>query len=210
MNALRTTRTGLALLLLVAAAGGCAGGAGGLGNVLGSVLGGQGQQGQQGQGQQAQGTVIGVGQRQLSLRLNDGQQVALLYDQQTTVEYQGRNYAVTNLERGDQVTVAVQQTGNGDYYVSAVRVDRSVQDSNGSAAYGGSGGVQRVQGIVRQIDARNGLFSIDVNRAQYIVSLPYNVSRADSDRFRRLRPGNRVQFYGVVLNNSRIELRQFY
>ena len=207
MNALRTMRAGLVLLLLWAASG-CAGGGGGLGNVLGSVLGGQGQSGQ-GQRAQVQGTVRGVGQRQLALQLSDGQQVRLAYDRQTSVEYQNRRYEVANLEPGDQITAVVEQTGSGDYYVSAVRVDRSVQDSYGSSAYGG--GVQRVEGVVRQIDRRNGVFSIVVgNRSQYIVSLPYNVSRADSDYFRRLRPGNRVRLYGVLLNNSRIELRQFY
>ena len=209
MNALRTIRAGMALLVLGTAAGGCSGAGGGLGNVLGSVLGGG--QSQQGQGQQVQGTVRGVNQRQLALRLSDGQQVALLYDQQTTVEYQNQRYQVENLEPGDQITALVQQTSGGDYYVSAVRVDRSVQETGGGSAYGGGTGVQRVQGTVRQIDARNGLFSIVVgNRSQYTVSLPYNVSRADSDYFRRLRPGDRVRLYGVVLNNSRIELRQFY
>lgn len=210
MNALRTMRAGLALLLLWAA-GGCAGGGGGLGNVLGSVLGGGQGQSAQGQRGQVQGTVRGVGQRQLALQLSDGQQVRLAYDRQTSVEYQNRRYEVANLEPGDQITAVVEQTGSGDYYVSAVRVDRSVQDSYGSSAYGGGAGVQRVEGVVRQIDRRNGVFSIVVgNRSQYMVSLPYNVSRADSDYFRRLRPGSRVRLTGVLLNNSRIELRQFY
>jgi len=213
MDVRRTMRAGLALLALAATTGACASGNGGLGGILGSVLGGQTQQGQGQQGQ-VQGTVRGVGQSQLSLQLTDGQQVALAYDAQTTVEYQNRRYAVANLEPGDQITALVQQTGNGAYYVSAVRVDRSVQDTNGSSVYGdgaGTNGVRRVQGVVRQIDRQNGLFTIDVgNGSRYTVSLPYNLSRADDDRFRRLRPGNQVQFYGVLLNNTRIELRQFY
>lgn len=215
MNVLRMIRGGLALLALAGAAGGCASGGGGLGEVLGSVLGGQAQPGQAQQGQgQVQGTVRSIGQNQISLQLTNGQQVALAYDQQTTVAYQNRSYAVANLEPGDQVTAVVQQTSNGAYYVSAVRVDQSIQETNGGAASGngaGANGVQRVQGIVRQIDARNGLFTIDVgNGSQYTVSLPYNVSRADSDRFRVLRLGEQVRFYGVLLNSTRIELRQFY
>jgi hypothetical protein len=218
LNVLRITRAGVALLTLAASATGCASGGGGLGGILGSVLGGQGQQGQgQGQQGQVQGTVRGVGQNQISLQLTDGQQVALAYDQQTTVSYQNQNYAVSNLEPGDQVTAAVQQTNNGGYYVSAVRVDRSVQDANGGTASGNTGSgtandrVQSVQGVVRAVDARNGLFTIELgNRSQYTVSLPYNVSRADSDRFRNLRAGEQVRFYGVALNNTRIELRQFY
>lgn len=214
MNVSRMTRAGAALLALAVAAGGCASGNGGLGEILGSVLGGQPQQGQQGQQGQVQGTVRGVDQSQIALQLSDGQQVAFTYDQRTTVSYQDRRYAVENLEPGDRVTAAVQQTGNGAYYVSAVRVDQSVQEANGGAAGSGgaaNGGAQRVQGVVRQIDAQNGLFTIDVgNGSGYTVSLPYNVSRADRDRFRALRPGDQVRFYGVPLNNSRIELRQFY
>jgi tRNA(Ile2) C34 agmatinyltransferase TiaS len=99
--------------------------------------------------------------------------------------------------------------------VSAVRVDRSVQETNGGTAAGNGAGarerVQGIQGVVREVDARNGLFTLDVgNGSRYVVSLPYNVSRADNDRFRALRPGDQVRFYGVLLNSTRIDLRQFY
>ena len=215
MHVLPIIRAAATLLLLSGAATGCASGNGGLGGILGSVLGGQGQGGQQGQQGQVQGTVRGVDQSRLALRLTNGQQVALAYDRQTTVTYQNQRYAVANLEPGDQVTAAVQETGNGVYYVSAVRVDRSVQETNGGTVPGNGTGTgeraQGVQGVVREIDARNGLFTFDAgNGSRYVVSLPYNVSRADNDRFRALRPGDQVRFYGVLLNSTRIELRQFY
>ena len=110
----------------------------------------------------------------------------------------------------------VQDSGNGAYYVSAVQVDQSVsQNGSNGNVYGNSGGgsnsVQSVQGIVRQIDLQNGLFALDVGNGNgYTVALPYNVSRVDSDRFRSLRTGDRVRLYGVFVNNTRIELRQFY
>jgi len=208
-------RAAATLLLVSGAATACASGTGGLGEILGSVLGGQGQQGQQGRQGQVQGTVRGVDQTRIALQLTNGQQVALVYDRQTTVAYQNQRYAVANLEPGDQVTAAVQETGNGGYYVSALRVDRSAQETNGGTAAGNGTGaaerVQGVQGVVREIDARNGLFTLDVgNGSRYVVALPYNVSRADNDRFRALRPGDQVRFYGVLLNSTRIELRQFY
>ncbi len=61
------------------------------------------------------------------------------------------------------------------------------------------------------MDIQNGLFSVD-NGGGYVitVSMPYNPSRADLNRFQNLRQGDNVRFYGVPLNNSRIELRQFY
>ncbi len=221
MANLRAVRA-CAAVLAIGAASACASGSGGsLGDVLGAVLGGAGGAGGAGQQQQGQvqGVVRGVDTRnqQISLQLSNGQTVGLGYDQQTQVVYQNRSYAVTNLESGDQVTVTVRDNGNGNYYVSTVQVDQSVQGGgtvNGSGTTnGGNGGnnVQSVQGTVQQVDLQNGLFSIDVgNRSVYTVSLPYNVSRADSDRFRSLRQGDRVRFYGVPLNNTRIELRQFY
>jgi hypothetical protein len=203
-------------MIALGAATACASGSGGtLGQVLGSVLGGAGGAGGQQQGQ-VQGAIRGVDTRnqQIALQLTNGQTVSLGYDQQTQVVYQNRSYSVANLEPGDQVTATVQDNGNGNYYVSAVQVDQSVQGggtTSGGTANGGSNSVQSVQGTVQQIDVQNGLFSIDVgNRSVYTVSLPYNVSRADSDRFRSLRQGDRVRFYGVLLNNTRIELRQFY
>ena len=198
-------RVGAALVLLLFATA-CAG-AGNIGEVLGSVLGGAGQGGQ---GSQVSGVVLGVdqGRQQLGIQLQDGQQVALLYDQQTQVVYQNQRYAVTNLERGDRITARIQQTQNGGYYTDLVQVDQSVSTSGGSA---GSANVQSIQGTVRQVDHRNGLFSLDVSGyGTLVVALPYNVSRADQSTFQQLRQGDRVRLYGVFLNNQRVELRQFY
>ena len=109
----------------------------------------------------------------------------------------------------------MQETGNGAYYVSAVRVDRSAQETDGATAAGsGTGAAERVQGIrgaVREVDARDGLFTLDLgNGSRSVVSLPDNVRRADDDRFRALRPGDPVRCHGVLLNSTRIDLRQFY
>jgi hypothetical protein len=187
---------------------------GGLGSVLG---GGQPQTGQ------VSGVVQGVDPRnqQIVLQTTNGQQVALFFDQQTQVTYQNRNYAVTNLERGDRITARIQQTQNGGYYTDLVQVDQSVQTSNGDV-YGtpsrvggvgstGNGTVQTLQGTVRQVDRRNGLFVLDVgNYNTLTVSLPYNPTQNDLDRFQALRVGDSVRFSGVFLNNNRVELRRFY
>ena len=201
--------TGLTALLLL---GACSGGSGGaLGNVLGAVLGG----GQGGQGGQVAGTVQGVNtqSQQIGLQTSDGQQVALLYDNNTKVVYQNQLYAVTNLERGDQVVARIQQTNDGGYYTDSLHVTQSVSTSGGTAGGGSTAGgnVQTLQGTVRQIDRANGLFELQVsNGATVIVSLPYNVTRSDQTRFQNLRTGETVRLYGVFLNNSRVELRQFY
>ena len=194
-----------ATLVLLLTASACAG-AGNIGDVLGGVLGGGGQA----QGSQVSGVVLGIDQsrQQLGIQLQDGQQVALLYDQQTQVVYQNQRYAVTNLERGDRITARIQQTQNGGYYTDLVQVDQSASTSGGA---GGSANVQSIQGTVRQVDFQNGLFSLDVSGyGTLIVALPYNVRRADQSTFQQLRQGDRVRLYGVFLNNQRVELRQFY
>jgi hypothetical protein len=71
--------------------------------------------------------------------------------------------------------------------------------------------VQSLQGTVRQIDRTNGLFSLEAsNGVTLTVSMPYNPRSTDVERFQNLRSGDRVRFYGIFLNNSRVELRQFY
>jgi hypothetical protein len=100
----------------------------------------------------------------------------------------------------------VQQLQNGGYYTDVVQVDRSVTGPSTVQ----SGNVQLLQGTVRQIDQQNGLFLLDAtNGSRVTVSLPQQISRNDLDRFRNLRVGDYARLYGVYLNNSRVELRQF-
>jgi hypothetical protein len=201
----RRARNGAAILLLCAASA-CSG-AGGIGDVLGSVLGG----GQQAQAAQAQGSIRAVDSRsqQISLQLTNGQTVALAYDNQTKVVYQNQLYSVSNLESGDEVVLRVRDVGNGTYYTDSIHVTRSVSSSGGGSS-GSSANVQSLQGTVRQIDRANGLFSLDAGNVLLTVSMPYGATRADVTRFQNLRPGDNVRFYGVFLNNTRVELRQFY
>jgi hypothetical protein len=191
----RFTTGGVATSLLIATAA-----CGSLGNVLGGVLG-------SGQSNQVSGYVEAVSPRtqQLAIQTRNGQRVVLLYDNQTSVVYQNQNYPVTALERGDEVTARVQSTNSGDYYTDLIQVDRSV-----SAPSSASGNVVSLQGTVGQIDRANGLFRLDGNNRSVIVSMPYNVRASDRNILQNLRIGDRVRFYGVFLNNERVELRQFY
>ena len=179
---------------------------------LGSVL---GSGGASPQGGQVSGTEQGVDTRnqQIVVQQQNGQSLALMFDAQTQVTYQNRNYAVTNLERGDRVTARIQATNNGGYYTDLVQVDESVSGSGGTVygSNGSSGNVQTLQGTVRQVDRANGWFTLDVGNSNTItVSLPYNPSQNDVNRFQNLRPGEAVRLYGVFLNNNRVELRRFY
>ena len=170
------------------------------------------------QASQVSGTVQSVDTRnqQIVLQQTNGQSIGLLFDSQTQVTFQNRSYSVTNLERGDRVTARVQQANNGSgYYTDLVQVDQSVSGSGGGVYQSNGsveqGTVQSLQGTVRQVDRKNGLFTLDVGNYNVLtVSLPYNPSQNDSNRFQSLRSGDQVRFYGVFLNNNRVELRRFY
>ena len=199
----RAARAGAASVLVFASVA-CSS-TGGLGEILGGVLGG-------GSGSQVSGTVQGLNTRnqQIGLQQSNGQSVTLNYDNRTQVVYQNQNYPVSSLEYGDRVTarVANSNSTSGGYYTDLIQVDQSVSSSgNGSV----NGNVQTFEGTVRTIDRTNGLFSLDArNYGSITISMPYNVRQQDINRFQSLRSGDFVRLYGVTLNNSRVELRQFY
>ena len=174
-----------------------------LGDLLGGVLGG-------GSNSQVTGTIAGVNTRllQIGIEQSNGQTVTLNYDNNTKVTYQNQNYPVSSLEYGDQVTARVAASNNSSsgYYTDLIQVNRSVSTSGGT-----SGNVQSYEGTVRSIDRTNGLFTISANNyGTLTVSMPYNPAQSDLNRFNNLRNGDYVRIYGMMLNNSRVELKQFY
>lgn len=192
-----------AATVLVLTTGACSQ-AGQLGEILGGVLGGGGTP-------QVAGVIRGVDTRAqaLAVQQSNGESVSLRFDNQTKVVYQNQNYSVTSLENGDQVSARVQQLQDGSYYTDSVTVTQPVNGST-TGTSSGSENVQALQGTVRQIDRNGGLFTIEAgNNVTLTVSLPYNLSNADRTKFQNLRSGDYVQFYGVYLNNSRVELRRF-
>ncbi len=193
-------RSGIAVLA-IGVSSACSS-SGGLGGILGDVLGGGSQQ------NQITGTIQNVDTRsqQISIRQSNGQTATVSFDDRTQVSYQNQNYPVTALEYGDEVTARIQSGGNSSY-TDLVQVNRSVSGNTGS----GTGNVQSLQGIVRRVDTQNGIFTTDAGgNVLLTVSMPYNASRNDVARFQNLRIGDNVRFYGIFLNNSRVELRNFY
>lgn len=201
----RTVRraAGAAALLALASATACRSGAE-IQEALGTILGGGQQAAQVG------GTIAGVDTRslQIGLRQSNGQTVGIGYDDKTQVIFQNQRYAVTNLEAGDEVVMRVIDKGNNTYYTDSVHVTASVSSSGSGSA---SGSVQQLQGVVRQIDRTNGLFSLELSAGRtVIVAMPYNPRSTDVTRFQNLRAGDSVRLAGVYLNNTRVELREFY
>jgi hypothetical protein len=180
---------------------------GGLGGILGSVLGG----GAAG-GSQVSGTIQGVNTRsqQIGLQQSNGQNVTLTYDNNTQVVYQNQNYSVTSLEYGDRVTARVpnaNSSGSNGYYTDLIQVDQSVSPNEG----GINNNVQQFDGTVRSIDRTNGIFQITSNNyGTLTVYMPYNPRQTDVNKFNSIRSGDYVRIYGTMMNNSRVQLTQFY
>jgi hypothetical protein len=175
-----------------------------LGDILGGVLGGGGNS-------QVSGTIAGVNTRlqQVGVQQSNGQTVTLNYDNNTQVVYQNQNYSVTSLEYGDQVTARVANSNNSNsgYYTDLIQVNQSVSTGSG----GTSGNLQTFEGTVRNIDRTNGYFSISANNyGTLTITMPYNPRSTDLNRFNGLRTGDFVRLSGLMVNNSRVELRQFY
>ena len=192
-----------ALLAVVFLAASACSSAGSLGSVLGSVLGGSAS------ANELTGTIQNVDaqNQQLQIAQSNGQAVAVRFDDQTRVDFDNRRYPVTALENGDEVVARIRDAGNGNYYTDSIHVTQS----GGSGAGSGSTNAQPFQGTVRQVDLQHGLFSIDNGSGYAItVSMPYNPSEADLHRFQYLRRGESVRFYGVIVTNSRVDLRRFY
>lgn len=200
MAVIQRIRTAAAAALIVTALGACAGNQ--LGNILGSVLGGGANQ-----SGQLSGTIRGVDTRsqQLAIQQSNGETIPVSYDSQTQVVYQNQNYSPNSLENGDRVTARVQANGNS-YYTDYVQVDQSVAGTNTSS----SSSLQQLQGTVRQVDRRNGVFTVEVSNGYTLaVAMPYNPSSTDANRFNNLRSGDFVRFYGTYLNSTQVQLRQF-
>jgi hypothetical protein len=195
-----------ALAASVFTLGACQSG-GGLESVLGSVLGTGA-----GSAQQLAGSVRAVDARnqQISITQSNGQSVAVNYDANTKVVYQSKLYAVTNLDPGDQVVARITTTQNNAYYTDSITVTQSVSTTTTTSG-GEVANTQLLQGTVRSINRQSGTFAVDIGSGTEItVSMPYNPRSVDVQTYNGLRVGQSIRFYGVYLNNTRVELRQFY
>lgn len=88
---------------------------------------------------------------------SSGSSVRVYYDDRTSVEYQGRSYRPSDLERGDQVAVRVDQSGNN------LIAESMVVTYNSASGIGNSGGSYNstVTGTVRSINTSSRSIEID-------------------------------------------------
>ncbi len=82
-----------------------------------------------GYGNDLRGSVNFVDTRARLIRLSGvgyGNDVQVVYDGRTTVEYQGRSFRPENLERGDLVRIQARQVGTNQWLAERIIVERSV------------------------------------------------------------------------------------
>jgi cold shock CspA family protein len=123
------------------------------------------------------------------------------------VVYRERRYEVRDLERGDVVSIDVDEDSRDRRYARTVRVERSVRDGDGRVD---GGRLERFDGRVVWVDLDRGQFGLEAGRGgSYVVTVPYRSRDSTLSRFRRLRRGDRVRFDGESYSRGRIELERF-
>lgn len=115
--------------------------------------------------------------------LGSGSTIRVYYDDQTTVSYQGRNYRPEQLERGDEISVRVEQSGNR-LIASSMTV---LRDISGTVA----GGLDTtLRGVVRFVDPNRR--TIEVDRSTFgssqIVTVQYDSNTWVNYSGQRYRP----------------------
>jgi hypothetical protein len=116
---------------------------------------------------QLSGEVRSVDTRRGRLQVRDqhnGRTHNLQYDNRTRIVYRQRQYPASSLERGDMVRVRISHDRSGNAWAEHVEVRESVAERRSSNAR-----VQRLDGVIRQVDTRRGIFTVEPNRARPVV-----------------------------------------
>jgi len=110
------------------------------------------------------GTVrsVDTSRRQIEVDRGYGSTVWVDYSSNTPVSYNGRTYNATDLERGDQVDIRVNDAGNGRYSANSVTVIRSISNTNGGSTSSSSSTYNStIRGTVRYIDTAARTIQLD-------------------------------------------------
>lgn len=97
----------------------------------------------------------------LSNGSGSGNSVRVYYDTDTTVGFNGQTYRVADLERGDEVAVQVDESGN-QLHAESVTVLRDASNGTSSSTYPGSGVYgSTIRGTVRYVDTSRRTIEVD-------------------------------------------------
>ena len=139
-----------------------------------------------------------------SMLSGGGNSVRVYYDDRTTVAYQGQSYRPQDLERGDEITVHVDESGNS-LLAQSVTVDRDVSGGSisGNDTYGTT-----LRGTVRSIDTSRRTIEIDRGYGTTVMVEYDNTSvpvyyNNQTYRVTDLERGDEIEIRGRDLGNSR-------
>jgi hypothetical protein len=96
-----------------------------------------------------------------------GNSVRVFYDNQTVVQFQGQNYRVEDLERGDEVTVRVSEATNNTLIADSMTVTHDV--SGTGSTYPGSSMGSMLRGTVRYVDTSRGTIELDRGSGSNVI-----------------------------------------
>ncbi len=136
----------------------------------------------------------------------DGQRGPVLYDQNTRVIYQGEQYPVAALERGDIVDLRIQQVQQG-YYTDLIEVRQSVQERQGTSPTSGTPDVYQVEGTIGSIDLGEWSFTLNMTQGGTLpVYLPSNAPASARDQLQEYRSGDYVRVEVRPIDEETAEL----
>jgi hypothetical protein len=106
----------------------------------------------------------------------NGNTVRVYFDDRTPVTYNGQTYRVADLERGDEVLVQVEESGN-NLVAESMTVTRNVATSGGSTYPGGTSypSDSVVRGTVRYVDTSRRTIEVDRGNGS-LVTVDYETS----------------------------------
>jgi hypothetical protein len=214
MTKYKTIAAATVALLLMAACGTS-------GNGIGDIFGGGNPSGNS--AYQIRGTVDSVDTRSQSIYLtnvsgynanlnggNSGSSVRVYYDNRTTLNYQGQAFRPDQLERGDEVTVNVDQSGN---QLMAQTMDVTYNTRGGMASgsngypssssnYPSSQQYSTIRGTVRNVDTRNQ--TIELENTNWVSG--FRTNNTNSSRFVvRYDPNASVDYNGQMYPMTNLE-----
>lgn len=94
---------------------------------------------------------INTANRTVEIQRTNGSYITVQYETNTPVYFGGRSYNVADLERGDEVTLRVQDYGSGRYVADDITVNRSISGST----TGSSTNLSTIRGTVRYVNTAN-------------------------------------------------------
>jgi hypothetical protein len=135
--------------------------------------------------------------------------VRIYFDDRTTVEYQGRNYRLEDLERGDQIAARVTESG-GRLLAQRVTVTHNVAAGGAGGVGGTTGSVLR--GTVTFVDTSRRTIEVDRGSGSRVV-VEYETNTPVSYQGRVYRPadlerGDEIDIYVTDLGGGRYRARE--